>query len=126
MKGAKATTARKSAMMVMPMMASGLRASRRRQRGAWRRSALASLTAGVVSVIADPRVDKAVDQVHQQVDDDERDGYKQHGALHHGVVAREHRGDQHAAHPGPGEDRLGDDGARQQRAELEAAHREDG
>ena len=41
------------------------------------------------SVIGDPRVERRVEHIHQQVDDDEARGTQEQHALHHGVVARQ-------------------------------------
>ena len=55
-----------------------------------------------------------------------RVGEDEHDALHHRVVAREDRVDQEQPHSRPPEDRLGQDGAAEQRAELEPDHGQDG
>ena len=52
--------------------------------------------------------------------DDVRHGDEQDAALHRRIVARADRLNQQTADAGPGEDRFGDDGAGQHRAELQA------
>ncbi len=67
-------------------------------------------------------VDGVGDEVYGYVG--EADG--EDAALDEGVVAVGDGGERQAAEAGPAEDRLGDDGAGQQRAELEADDRQDG
>ena len=56
----------------------------------------------------------------RQVDEDEERREHRHDGLHERVVAAEDRVHRQPADPGPGEDRLGDDRAPEQDAELEA------
>src|SRR6185503_15803296 len=74
------------------------------------------------SAVADAGVDEPIEQVDHQVADDEADGDQQHDALNERIVAREHRVDHEATDAGQREDVLGDDGAADQRAELQAEH----
>ena len=70
------------------------------------------------------RVDHAVEHVDDQVDrdDDRRD--QQDAALHDRIVARLHAVNQPVADAGPGKDRLGQDRARQQQADLQPDDRD--
>src|SRR5262245_65928990 len=43
------------------------------------------------SLVADPRVDDEVGEIHEQVDHGVRDGDEQHDALDHRVVGAQHR-----------------------------------
>ena len=65
----------------------------------------------------------------QQVDEDEDHDQQQQAGLDDGVVAVADGGEHQRAEAGPGEDRLDDDGAAEQSAELEADrghHRDQG
>src|SRR6516225_7088905 len=62
-------------------------------------------------LVLDPRVNEAVAQICDQVDDDERDGQDDHAGLHLHVIAAGHRVHQQAADPGPRENRLDHHGA---------------
>src|SRR5216684_8832325 len=81
---------------------------------------------GAGSAISDPRIDPAIEEIHEQVAQDEADGDEQDHALHERIVAREDGVHHQAPHAGEGEDVLGDDGAADQGAELEAEHRDHG
>src|SRR5690625_5083410 len=127
MNGANSTTSRNSPMMLTPRNASGLLSSRRRQRGARRtRGSGRCGSCGWWSVIADPRGDEPVDDVDEQVDEYERHGEEQYGALHDRVVTRRDGVDEHAAPARPGEHGFRDDRSREQRPEFEAADGEYG
>src|SRR2546422_635360 len=65
------------------------------------------------------RVEVGVDHVDEEVDEDKRRREEEHRRLHHRIVAVVDRLDRQAADTRPGEDRLGDDGAPEQRAELD-------
>src|SRR5207302_2106151 len=83
---------------------------------------------GVVvgSVIANPRVEEAVQDVGQEVEDDHRDR-DDHDVGHHRVdVIRLQARDEEVPHSVERENRLGDDRAAEQRAELERGDRDDG
>ena len=67
----------------------------------------------------DPRVDEGVGDVDDQVDEDEDDRDEQNSALQDGVVPAPDRIDEPGAHPGKGEDRLGEHCSRQEQAGLE-------
>src|SRR5688500_7728743 len=91
--------------------------------------AAAVASAVVWSVISLPHatwVDDGVYDVDDQVHchDDER--YDQQAALDDDVVALGDRVDHPLADPGPGKDRFGQDGARHQRADLQADGGDDG
>src|SRR5438552_2317941 len=78
------------------------------------------------SFIANARVEPAIEDVHEQIDQDEHDGDEQHAALHDRVVTLEDGRDGKAPHTRPREDGLGDDGAAQEKAVLEPDHRDHG
>src|SRR5438270_8700932 len=83
---------------------------------------------GVVvgSVIANPRVEEAVQDVGQEVEDDHGDR-DDHDVGHHRVdVARLQTGDEEVPHSVERENRLGDDRSAEQRAELERRDGHDG
>src|SRR5262249_50532416 len=75
---------------------------------------------------ADPRIDKADDQVDEQVHPDDEQRQEHHGALDHREVLVTDRLDRERGHARPREDRLGDDGAAQELAELQAQHGDHG
>src|SRR6267142_1971544 len=64
--------------------------------------------AGAGSAISDPRIDPAVEEIHEQIAQDEADGDEQDHALHERIVAREDGVHHQAPHAGQGEDVLGD------------------
>ena len=72
-----------------------------------------------------PRIDDEVREVGEQVQHDVGGRGEQHDALHDRVVAVEHRVDDQLAEAGDREHLLGQHRARQQRAELERAERDD-
>ena len=76
------------------------------------------------SAISDPRIDPAIEEVHQQVAQDEADGDEQHHALHERVVPREDRVHHEAADTREGKDIFRDHRTADQRAELETEHRD--
>src|SRR6266542_1114807 len=55
------------------------------------------------SLIADPWVEPAVEQIHEKIDEDEDHGDQQHAALDDRVVALEDGGHREPAHAGPRE-----------------------
>src|SRR5216684_1285447 len=81
---------------------------------------------GAGSAISDPRIDPAIEEIHEQVAQDEADGDEQDHPLHQRVVPREDRVHHEAAHPRQGEDILGDHRPSDQGAELETQHGDDG
>src|SRR5262245_6134329 len=111
--GAPSATTSATSSTAAPKGASRARAARRR--ASQRRS-----------VRPDARVDPAIEEVDEQVAQDEADRDQQHHALHQRIVAREDRVHDEAADAGQSEDVLGDDGAADQRAELEPEHGDDG
>src|SRR5215212_7429989 len=136
--GANTATRTATTRTTRPVSASGARSSRRSTR--LRRGALTpvggrSATAASTVVMlapsrrfsgdADAWVDDRVEQVHEQVDDDVRRRRHQHDSLDHRVVALEDRVDRQLAEAGQTEDPFGDDGAGDQRAELQADDRDD-
>src|SRR5687767_11610993 len=74
--------------------------------------------------IAEPRVEHAMDQVRRGVGEEIGERDREHAALDQRVVARVDGLHDEAAEPGPGEDGLGDDGARQEPTGLEAGDRD--
>src|SRR6218665_720209 len=76
------------------------------------------------SLVADGRVDEAVQHIDHEVDQDEFEREQQHQRLDHRVVTHLHGIDQQAAQAGPVEHRLHEDRAAQQKAELQAHHRD--
>src|SRR6185295_15955880 len=75
-------------------------------------------------LIADPRIDEAVQQVRDEVHADVRHCDEQDASLDERVIAEPNRLNEKPADPGPREDRLGDDRARQHRTELQADERD--
>src|SRR5579883_246922 len=76
--------------------------------------------------MADPRIDHAVKNVDRQADEDD-DARDQHDpALQRRIVAAENRLDEPFADAGPGEDRLRQHRAGEQRANRQADHGNDG
>src|SRR6185295_17196236 len=73
-------------------------------------------------VETDPRIDEPIEDVDEEIAEDEAHGDQQHDTLHERVVAGEDRVHHQAADAGQREDVLGDDGAADQRAELEPEH----
>src|SRR6266446_4306724 len=75
-----------------------------------------------ISFIADARVEPAVEEIHQQIDEDENDGDQQHASLHHRIVALEDGRYREAAHAGPRKYGLGDHGAAEKEPVLQTDH----
>src|SRR5713226_1637139 len=88
---------------------------RRRRRGATAASSAASSAA-----MADPRVEHGIEHVDREIQQHEADGDEQHHALQDDEVARIDGADQQPADAGQGEDRLDDDGAADQAADVDA------
>ncbi len=74
---------------------------------------------------ADARIEDRVDEVDGEVDDDVAGGGDEDDALDQRVVPLVDRVDRQPPEAGDDEDLLGDDGPRDQRAELQADHRRD-
>src|SRR5262249_38741090 len=70
------------------------------------------------SRVPDPRIEPCVGQIHQEVQRDEGRRDQHDVGLHHGIVAEQDGLDGEAAHSGQREDRLDDNRAGEQRAEL--------
>src|SRR6478609_9168735 len=126
----------KTVIRLVATQNSGLRRISRQASDARERSSLESppswgsmrpvSATAATSVMADPRVEQAVEQVHEQVDeqvDDDEDGHRPDDG---GAVTRPDRVVDVATDPGDVEDALGDDGAAEQRAEVEADEGDDG
>src|SRR3989442_7110112 len=77
------------------------------------------------ALLRDARVEEAVGQIDDQVDDDEGQGEDEHGALQEDVVAGEDRLDHETAEPRPREDRLGEHGAAHELARLQPEQRDE-
>src|SRR4030042_1129900 len=92
----------------------------------WRATRLATVLLTVRSLIPDPRVEAGVQQIRQEVHGHRAKSDEQDASLDQRVIPGVDRLDGEAADPGPGEDRLGDDTAGKERADLQAHHREDG
>src|SRR5437868_3864373 len=97
-------------------------ASTLRPRGAWAGGAVALAR---LSLIPDARVEPRVEQVDAQVDQRESQGDDQHAALDERKVAGQDPLHHERADAGPREDRLGEHGAAQQVAGLDADHGHD-
>src|SRR5262245_55202047 len=83
--------------------------------------AMAQLTP---SLIADPRIQPGVGQIHDQVERHQGHGHRHHVRLHDRIVTEEDRLHRQPAHAGEREDGLHDDGAREQRPELPTYQRD--
>src|SRR5215475_7852494 len=75
---------------------------------------------GTSSAVADAGVEVSIGDVGEEIDQHEGGGDDEQRALHHGIVAREDALDDQPSHSGQREDRLGEHGAAQVVAELEA------
>src|SRR5688572_31119530 len=73
----------------------------------------------------DPGIQEAIEQVHEDIDDDEEHGDDEHAALHQRVVALDDRGQQHPSDAGDGEDLLDHDRSTEQLSGLDAEERDD-
>src|SRR2546427_2343944 len=73
----------------------------------------------------DSRVDKGVEDVHDQVDPDDHEARHDHDALHEGKVPVEDALVERAADARPGEDHLDDDGGVDHHHHVDARQRED-
>src|SRR6266571_6506483 len=78
-----------------------------------------TISAGLTA-IADPRVEDAVQHVHEQVGEDHDDGDEHDEVLDDGIVAPEDRLDQEPRDAGQVEDGLRDDEAADEKRELDA------
>src|SRR6056297_4061961 len=88
-------------------------------------SARASIGTGEAwtgSVIADPRVEKAIEDIGDQVEEDDQHGEDEGQRHHHRQVIREQRGDEQLADAVHLEHVLGDDGAAEDRRHVERDH----
>src|SRR5690554_2728954 len=124
MTGARTATSTSASTSTRPNTAMRFR-KKRRTAGERRKPVRTSGTARA-SAIADPRVEQGIGEVHQQVHDDEDHGDEQHGALHQRGVLRADGVHYQPPDAGPGEDRLRENGAAQQAAELQADDRDYG
>ena len=70
--------------------------------------------------MANPWIDKAIDQVHHQIDEDKGSGEDEQHPLHHRNIALTNRGNQQPPHARPGENRLGDYRAAEHIAKAQA------
>src|SRR5690625_796443 len=122
--GAKIATSTRARTMKSPTTAALLR--RKRRMGAERQALVKALwlvaAAALRSVITDLRVESGVGEVHQQVDEHENKGDKEHRSLDEGQVAGADGVYQHAANAGPGEDGFGENGSAQKAAKLQTDH----
>src|SRR6266849_6784253 len=74
---------------------------------------------------ADSGIQVAIEQIHDDVDQDEQDRDREHPALHERVVALDDRGEQHPPDTRDGEDLLYDYGPAEQLPDLYAEERHD-
>src|SRR6266545_1849766 len=74
------------------------------------------------SAVADPGIEPGIAHVHEEVDEHDDRGEKEHGALDDGVVAKLHGVEQQASHAGLKKDELHDHGAPEQHRELLPDH----
>src|SRR5262245_32708031 len=123
--GAKTATASAASRTATPNGASRAPAARRsaRHRGEVA-SAAAGARAGAPSARPDPGVDPAIEEIHREIRQDEAHRDRQHHALDEGIVAGEYGVDDEATHAGQRVHVLRDHRAADQRAELEAQHRD--
>src|ERR1044071_6105395 len=108
---ARANTARvrRASTRIAP---STTRRLRRVGRSAPRHSAAGAVTRTVTtSSTAYSRVDDGVEEIHHEIAQHEEGGDEEDGALDERVVSLDPRPQEQAAHPGKGEDLLGDHGA---------------
>src|SRR5690606_26757816 len=75
---------------------------------------------------AQARIDREVQQIDDQVDDDENEGDQDQVGRHHGDVHHADRLDEEQPHAGPLEDRFRDDGKGDDGAQLQARDGDDG
>ena len=132
MSGAKIAMTTMQPRMTNPTMAPGLRRSRSHASaqsplaGPLLERDFAGFELGDAHLLEpDPRVEDAVGEVDEQVDEDDDDGDEEDAALDDGVVARLDRVDQPGADAREGEDRLGEHRAGEQQPDLEADDRRD-
>src|SRR6266508_5279026 len=78
------------------------------------------------SVVTDAGIEEGIGDVGEEVDEHEGRGDHQQGALHHRIVSSEDALHDETAHPREREDRLGEYGATEVEAEIEAEDRQDG
>src|SRR5262249_6055517 len=114
--------------MASPMAPARLRKSAettrlRGDRGAGR---AASVGDGATLRVPEPRVEPAIEEIHEQVRHHEDERGHEHGGLHEGIVALEDGRYGEAADTRPREDGLRDHRAAQERAQLEPDDGDDG
>src|SRR5215470_4995979 len=121
-RGAASATAMFKRTMARPMAPARLRtrAETSRLRGDRGATRVGSAGKGVTLRVPDPRIEPAVEQIHEQVRQHEDQRGHEHGRLHQGIVALEDGRHRKPADARPREDGLRDDGAAQQRAQLES------
>src|SRR5512138_2323318 len=134
--GAPSAMATKSTTTTAPMADAGRRratrhARRRRGTGSTVRVGSSAPAVAVVLGItrapadANPRIEKRVGDVYQQVDQHVRAGREEYDPLDERIVAREHRLDDEPAEAGHDEDLFGDNRAAHERAHLQPEDRDD-
>src|SRR5215211_3618849 len=79
-----------------------------------------------MSAVTDPRVDRGVGQIGQEVADQHGHGVEERGAHEDGVVAEEGGVDAQPSHPRPGEDLLDQHRAADQTRQAESEDRQEG
>src|SRR5215813_2166312 len=90
------------------------------------RTAAWTLMSGDCAAMPNPRIEDAVEHVHDEVDQDEGDRDEGDDALNHDQVAGVDRLDQQAPDARQPEDDLHDEGPAHQAADVDAEHREQG
>src|SRR5262249_28860387 len=104
--------------------------TRRLRSVGWRPARHRDIAAGGVATTtlstADPRVDRGVEEIDREIAQHEERADEEDGALHERIVALHHRPQEQAAHARQGEDLLGDHGAAEEIADLDARHRDQG
>ena len=130
--GAKIAVSTKTRTMTRPATAIGRRRNRlrssmrRRARGVHRSATRVDGAHARAPGDADPRIQQRVDDVDREIDDHVAGRGDEHDALDQRVVALVDGLDRERAEAGDPEDRLRDDDAGDQRAELQADHSRDG
>src|SRR4051794_8446538 len=136
--GARSATRAIRMMMISPATAPLFSAKLREKAPSGPGGGAATSVAAVSSVLSvsvipfpspsmpDARIEGAVEQIDQQIDRHDRGRDQQHATLENGIVPAADALDQPFADAGPGEDRLGQDGAAEQRPDLKPDHRDHG
>src|SRR2546426_5001551 len=117
--GAKTATA--NMKIIQPIASQNSVPSRRPLRAGWATASPATSSSSVA--MANPGIENCVEQVDDEVHDDEARTDQQHDTLQDDEVAREDRADQQPADARESKNRLDDDGAADQPADIDAGNR---